>query len=327
MTSISGNRVRVLPPPVFGLQAICKSEVERLNDLPYISIRFNPVGKEPFQLQANVVSGRAITQWRTDALFGFTSKPKSVQDRMTIRFVTSGTSKRRNHKSEFLCEAGQATCVAFEDMVEQEASPSFHALAAWVDRAALVAWHTALEGTDEQPLPQWQPVVDVVSAPMRAFRHNFELVYNRLQSGHADDMTVNLLEELIMYQFLTAWPRMPHQDKKAVAVRPSWQVRRAMDYIEANLHRKIALSDVAATANCGVRSLQLSFRKEVGKTPVQWMLERRLQKVRDDLISESCRGEDIASIARRWGFIHMSDFSRRYRHFFGLSPSQMRADS
>jgi AraC-like DNA-binding protein len=30
----------------------------------------------------------------------------------------------------------------------------------------------------------------------------------------------------------------------------------------------------------------------------------------------------IAVIAARWGFVHMSDFSRRYRQRFGCTPSQ-----
>lgn len=76
---------------------------------------------------------------------------------------------------------------------------------------------------------------------------------------------------MVIYQFLAAWPKLAGETH-VLSAQPSSQVRRAMEYIDANVQRKITLAEIASVAQTGVRSLQLSFRKELGKTPVLWIL-------------------------------------------------------
>jgi transcriptional regulator GlxA family with amidase domain len=33
--------------------------------------------------------------------------------------------------------------------------------------------------------------------------------------------------------------------------------------------------------------------------------------------------DSVGEVARRWGFVHMSDFSRRYKQRFGKTPKQI----
>ena len=80
---------------------------------------------------------------------------------------------------------------------------------------------------------------------------------------------------------------------------------------------------MAAAAGVGVRRLQTMFKAETGRTPVQFILERRLERVRADLGTAS-DGLSIHEIASRWGFTHMGDFGRRYRARFGEPPSLTR---
>lgn len=100
-------------------------------------------------------------------------------------------------------------------------------------------------------------------------------------------------------------------------VRP---VQRAKEYIEANLSRKLLLHEIASAAGLGVRRLQTLFRADTGKTPLQFILDLRLDHAHADL--QACDGgTSVAAIATRWGFTHMSDFGRRYRERFGEVPS------
>lgn len=315
----------VPPPSVFSLHSKDKKQIEVLDSLPFLSVAFRPLAKDPFYLETKGVHGRSVTQWQTFAPYGFVSTPKLALDKITIRFVSHGSIVRRNHRSDYLGTPGMGMFVAFEEMVTEEASPGFRAFAGTVDRSALLACHRALEGDDEQPFPQFQQVVDIDTAPLRAFRHNFQLVFQRLNEGIDDgDLIYPLLEELVIYQFLAAWPKSAVQ-QPALASQPSWQVRRAMEYIDANLQQKMTLAEIASIAQTGVRSLQLSFRKELGKTPVQWILERRLRNVHRELICDSFEYASISATARKWGFVHMADFARRYRQLFGESPLQTRS--
>jgi len=201
----------------------------------------------------------------------------------------------------------------------------FEAFTGTVDRSALIAGHVALEGTDEFRFPTFEPVVDVDNAPMKAFRHNFLLIYRRLRAGiDQNDLSFGLFQEMIIYQFLTAWPRSSGLNSNGVVLRPSWQVRKALDYIEANLRTKLTIAEVAAAANFSVRSMQASFRRELGKTPITWIMERRLAGVHDELTSSAEMYGGVADIARRWGFTHMGDFSKRYRERYGETPLKSR---
>ncbi|NTE56434.1 helix-turn-helix transcriptional regulator [Agrobacterium tumefaciens] len=328
MTGSSGAATSawVPPPNLFTLQAENRERVEGLNNLSYLSVAFRPIRKNPFNLKAFGVNGIAMTQWSTDAPYGFVSKPKVALGKVTIRFVTHGGIVRRDSFVDHQGAAGQGMFVDFEEMITEEASIGFRALTGTIDRSALISCHAALEGNAEADFPQYRPVVDISTDPLRAFRHNFRLVFDRLQSGvEDDDLVYHLLEEMLIYQFLTAWPRSSPHERHMLDVRPSWQVRLAIEYIEANLQRKLTLAEIAATAHISVRLLQLNFRKELSKSPVQWIIERRLINVRHDLMSSSHEDASISQIARRWGFVHMSDFSRRYQALFGEAPKKTRA--
>ncbi|WP_377292684.1 helix-turn-helix transcriptional regulator [Rhizobium sp. SG2393] len=315
----------VPPPSVFTLRSADRSQIDYLNDLQFLSVAFKPLRKEPFFLGTQGVHGGAITQWVTDAPFGFVSSPKVALDKITIRFVSAGAIVRRNSHAEFLGAPGKAMFVAFEEMVTEEASRGFQAFTGTVDRSALMACHVALEGTDEFAFPEFKPVVDIIGPSLKAFRHNFRIVYERLNAGIDDqDLSFPLLQEMIIYQFLASWPKSRAGEENGVILRPSWQVRRALEYIDANLQRKVSLAEIASAANFGVRSLQASFRKELNKTPSQWILERRLAGAHRDLTRTSEATDSIAEIARRWGFVHLGDFSRRYRLQYGVTPFESR---
>ncbi|MFP5078573.1 helix-turn-helix transcriptional regulator [Rhizobium sp. YIM 134829] len=293
--------------------------------MDYLSVSFRSIKKEPFSLEIQGVHSGAITQWDTRAPYGFESTPKVRVDKITIRFVTQGAMMRRNFTKEYSGGSDKAMFVAFDEMETEEATPSFAAFTGTVNRDALIAAHLALEGRDDVGFPQFQPVADVDSSAMRAFRQNFRMLYLRRKNGlHSGDMTAGLLEEMILYQFLGSWPRMTGDADPGTILRPSWHVRRAIDYIEANLQNRISVAEIAAVAHTGVRSLQLSFRRELGKTPVQYILERRLARVRADLLSADRDDASIATIANRWGFPHLGDFTRRYRTLYGETALQTR---
>lgn len=289
-----------------------------------MSVTFSPLANQEIRIKTRGVHASAATQWLTSAPSGFVSTPKFPLDKVTIRFVTSGSIVRENGGGQYVGVPGKALCVSFDEMINQRASADFSALAGTIDRAALIKHHAALEGSDECPFPRFQSVADVANPSILAFKHNFELTYAMLNNQfHNDDMVFTLAEEMLIYQFLAAWPLLTTKEEKR-PVSPSWRVRRAMEYIDAHLQSRLTLAEIASCCATGVRSLQLGFRRDLGKTIGQWILERRLAGVRRELLSEDGHNVSVAAIARKWGFSHMSDFSRRYRNFYGETPSQSR---
>jgi AraC-like DNA-binding protein len=100
-----------------------------------------------------------------------------------------------------------------------------------------------------------------------------------------------------------------------------WQVRAAEEYIRANLDLPLSLGDICLAADVSARTLQHSFRRKRGYTPMEFLRKLRLERVRDEL----CRMERNVSVteaALNCGFSHLGRFARDYRAHFGEKPSE-----
>ncbi|MEU9873968.1 helix-turn-helix domain-containing protein [Actinomadura sp. NPDC048021] len=101
----------------------------------------------------------------------------------------------------------------------------------------------------------------------------------------------------------------------------------AEDYVERHLHDPgLTPGEVASVLGVSVRHLGRIF-ETAGTTPARHILERRLQRARDELASPAAARTTIADVAYRWGFSSQAHFARRFRARFGLTPSEARAAS
>jgi AraC-like DNA-binding protein len=123
----------------------------------------------------------------------------------------------------------------------------------------------------------------------------------------------------------TALATFPHNsDPLGDPLRLAWPaaIRRAAAYIDAHPDRPITLSDIAAAAAISVRTLQSGFQRHLGTTPMLYLRQVRLAHAHDDLQNaDPTHGDDVATIARQWGFGHLGRFAGYYRAAYGRSPS------
>jgi AraC-like DNA-binding protein len=97
------------------------------------------------------------------------------------------------------------------------------------------------------------------------------------------------------------------------------QVRRAIEFMNANAHRAISITEIAAYAATSPRSLQTGFRQFHGMTPTEYLRDLRLKQVQAELLDPT-KPSSIAEIATAWGFVHLGLFAARYREAFGELP-------
>jgi AraC-like DNA-binding protein len=102
---------------------------------------------------------------------------------------------------------------------------------------------------------------------------------------------------------------------------PSRAIRGALDVIEAEAHRPLTVSELAAHSYVSVRSLQLGFRAHVGMTPMAYLREVRLRRARQDLLESDTSTDTVASIAFRWGFTNLGRFAARYATRYHEKPA------
>ncbi|MBE1463555.1 AraC family transcriptional regulator [Kibdelosporangium phytohabitans] len=95
-------------------------------------------------------------------------------------------------------------------------------------------------------------------------------------------------------------------------------LRAAVAFIEDNLREPISLGRIAEAAGCGARTVSNAFRDKLGTSPMKYVRDLRLDRIRHDILST---GDGIGDIACRWGITHLGRFANDYRARFGELPS------
>ncbi len=98
-------------------------------------------------------------------------------------------------------------------------------------------------------------------------------------------------------------------------------VRRAEEFVDANLQRPISTSELAATCGVDASTLQRAFQRKYGFGPHAYVKLHRLDRVRAAL-RQAVDGATVTDVATRYGFFHLSQFAADYRRQFGELPSQ-----
>ncbi|MEK9522155.1 AraC family transcriptional regulator [Streptomyces venezuelae] len=99
-------------------------------------------------------------------------------------------------------------------------------------------------------------------------------------------------------------------------------VKRVMDAVRERPEHPFTTTELAALARVSVRRLQESFREYVGMSPMAYVREVRLDRVRGELRAAAPDEVGVGEVAWRWGFAHQGRFAARYREKFGESPSE-----
>jgi len=94
-----------------------------------------------------------------------------------------------------------------------------------------------------------------------------------------------------------------------------------INYISENYHEKISLYNCAAQLNLSYDWFQHKFKEITGKSPQNFLLERRLEQAKSLLLQE---GLNCSEIAYRCGFSTSAQFSMQFKREYGITPIQFR---
>jgi transcriptional regulator GlxA family with amidase domain len=97
-------------------------------------------------------------------------------------------------------------------------------------------------------------------------------------------------------------------------------LRSAIEFIEDNADRDIALLDVARATYVTPRALQYMFRKHCGCSPMAYLRQVRLHRAHLELVAGTRHTTTVGDTARRWKFAHVGRFAEYYRNNYGCSP-------
>jgi AraC family transcriptional regulator len=94
-----------------------------------------------------------------------------------------------------------------------------------------------------------------------------------------------------------------------------------VDFIHANLSQRVTLADLASVAGVSESHFTRVFRASTGESPHRYVMQRRLEHARRQLVLSS---RPIAEIATEAGFADQSHLTRMMRRHEGATPQALR---
>jgi AraC-like DNA-binding protein len=99
------------------------------------------------------------------------------------------------------------------------------------------------------------------------------------------------------------------------------QLGLATDFINRNYAKPLSLDDVAKAADVSVSHLHMLFREQLGESPHQYLIQKRLRIAGHALATGN---QSIKAVAGEVGYPSTENFCRAFRKFFGRSASEYR---
>jgi AraC family transcriptional regulator len=113
----------------------------------------------------------------------------------------------------------------------------------------------------------------------------------------------------------------PSVDKLQPGGLATWQTRRTLAYVEANLASKVDIDSLANTVALSRSHFSRAFKHTVGLSPMEYVLVRRVERAKTMI---SGTREPLAEVALACGFADQAHLNRRFRDVVGISPGRWR---
>lgn len=174
-----------------------------------------------------------------------------------------------------------------------------------IDANAHVSIHSGVE-----PLPMAGPLLDATKRLLLSLQDPMdrqvvgaaaveEILYRVLRSEHG-----RVLYALTQHQT------------------PYANVAGALERIHGDYQRSLSVEDLATESGMGVSSFHRAFKQVTGETPLQYLKKVRLLKAKGLLVFE---GKRVDEAAYDVGYASPSQFSREFKRYFRVSPSDARS--
>jgi AraC family transcriptional regulator len=97
------------------------------------------------------------------------------------------------------------------------------------------------------------------------------------------------------------------------------RARRVIEYVEANLGRAVTIRELAGMADLSPHHFVRMFKRTLGLTPYQYVLERRVERAKELLQNQAA---SLAEIGLSTGFCGQSHFTSAFRRVVGATPAE-----
>jgi transcriptional regulator GlxA family with amidase domain len=114
-----------------------------------------------------------------------------------------------------------------------------------------------------------------------------------------------------------------HPNVVPESARGNPRVRIAIDFMKANLHRRIPLAELAEVANASPSHLSRLFKTQTRLSPGEYLRRLRMEKALQLVAAGLLSMKEIMAVV---GYKSKSHFVRDFRKSFRLAPSEYRKE-
>jgi AraC family transcriptional regulator len=153
------------------------------------------------------------------------------------------------------------------------------------------------------------------------FQLGFMLCKELQHNGMFGSLYADGIENLLLLHLLANYSSiatLPKVDKGKLTTAQQGIVN---DYIQANLHQKISLYDLAKCIHIAVPHFERMFRATFGCPPYRYVLQSRIERAKTLLCYTQ---KSLYDVAHNCGFANQSHFTRHFTKFVGMPPGQFR---
>ncbi|MDV2080514.1 AraC family transcriptional regulator [Marinobacter xestospongiae] len=145
-----------------------------------------------------------------------------------------------------------------------------------------------------------------------ALRHYLAFLHHQVRCGAGSAASQRQML-LLLLQLM--------QERQQPVLAVDHRIAAAQAYLDDHFQQPLVLSQLAAVAHLSVRQLTELFRRQLGLSPQQYLVEKRMQQAWQLLETTS---QPIQAVAEQVGYRSQAAFSDRFRRHFGQSPSHFR---
>jgi len=246
---------------------------------------------------------------------------------LTLTFVTKGPMAIAARAGRNDIDAGEGDClvVPFREGTQARIAQEGTKLVVSVpDRAIsdVLGRHFHI---DPPRRIDWHPLVRRGQSNLHVLQRLIVNAHDTLEEIRASDMDEAILasqyRDLFLSSLLLHLPNSLADALSKYNDRPAPRVmRRALEFMRANLAEPITIDSIASAAGCSPRALHYAFRQQYQTTPMNHLRQLRLDAA--EQLLRSGMYANLTDVALSVGFRNPGRFAGAFRRHFGYLPSQ-----
>ncbi len=151
---------------------------------------------------------------------------------------------------------------------------------------------------------------------------NFQRRSINQQANHDEAEQPLLLKDMVLEKILDMMVTPAAVSMKIPPETMQRCIKRLREFIEAHKREPLQVKDLCKVADVSERTLQRVFKHYYDVSPKQFIKSQRLYGLHQDLRIADPAVSRVDMLAHYWGYWHLGQLAKDYRHLFGELPSE-----